>query len=156
MSNADLFTICNIDGMESFLIKSQLRWAGHVLRMHDDRIPKILMYSQLDSGQRNVGRPLLRFKDKLKSNLSAANIDHATFESTALDRKTWRTLCYNGIKNFAASEVTKLRQARERTRALASVPAIHSNNPHSCSICGLLCKSLAGLKCHLRLTHKVK
>lgn len=80
---------------------------------------------------------LLRYRDKLKSNLSAANINHATFENTA-------------------SNITKFRQTRERIKISAAVPAIHSNNPHSCTICGLLCKSLAGLKCHLRLTHVVK
>ena len=71
ISNVELFNKCQIGGIETFLIKSQLRWAGHVLRMDDERIPKVLMYSQLDQGHGNVGRPWLRYKDKLKSNLSA-------------------------------------------------------------------------------------
>ncbi len=84
VTNADLFALCQIDGIETFLMQSQLRCAGHVLRMHDDRIPKLLMYSQLESGQRNVGRPWLRFKDKLKSNLSSAQIDHRACRKTRL------------------------------------------------------------------------
>ena len=156
MANADLFTMCNTDSIESFLMKSQLRWVGHVIRMADDRIPKMLLYSQLDGGHRNVGRPLLRYKDKLKSNIAAANIDQASFELTATDRNAWRRECYNGVKNSAESNIAKLRETRERHKILAAIPAIYSNNPHSCTICGLLCKSLAGLKSHLRLTHKVQ
>ena len=60
ISNLYLFTKCGIGGIESFLMQSQLRWAGHVIRMSDDRIPKILTYSQLYHGKPNVGRPWLR------------------------------------------------------------------------------------------------
>ena len=63
ITNTDLFTKSGIGGIESFLIQSQLRWVGHVVRMEESRIPKILMYSQLQSGARNVGRPLLRYKE---------------------------------------------------------------------------------------------
>ena len=70
-------------------MQSQLRWAGHVIRMSDERIPKVLMYGQLDSGHRNVGRPWLGYKDKLKSNLAAVSIPYGTFEQVALERKDW-------------------------------------------------------------------
>ena len=147
--------MCNIDGIESFPMRSQLRWAGHVVRMQDDRIPKILMYSQLEGGQRNVGRPLLRFKDKLKSNLAAANIAHTDFENAALDRKAWRSATYTGIKSFSAANIIKLRKTREKNKASEGVRATHTLRSHSCPICGLLCNSLAGLKCHFRFKHKV-
>ena len=87
ISNVDLFTKCIIGSTETFLMQSQLRWAGHVIRMSDDRIPNVLMYSQLDSGKRDVGRPWLRYKDKLKSNLTAVNVPLSTFKQVALDRK---------------------------------------------------------------------
>ena len=156
MTNADLFTKCDINSIESFLMRSQLRWVGHVIRMKDYRIPKMLLYSQLDSGHRNVGRPLLRYKDRLKYNLKATNIDHVSFEETAIDRDDWRSACYDGIMDNAASNIAKLRETRERNKISAAIPAIYSSNPHSCTVCGLLCKSLAGLKSHLRHTHRVK
>ena len=36
ISNADLLEKCKIDGMETFLIQSQLRWVDHVIRMSDE------------------------------------------------------------------------------------------------------------------------
>lgn len=152
VSNADLFMRCGISGIESFLMQSQLRWAGHVVRMEDDRIPKQLLYSQLDSGHRNVGRPWLRYKDKLKSNLLAININLKAFEQCASDRRAWWSACHNGIKQFSASSIDKLRVDRARTKAAAQVPAVHVSNLHTCVHCGRLCKSLAGLKSHLRLS----
>ena len=113
-SNANLFEKCKIGGIKTFLIQSQLRWAGHVIWMSDERIPKVLMYSQLDSRRRNVGRPWLRYKDKLKSNFLVVNIPHNTFEQMALERKEWRYMCHNGIKNFETNRVNRLREARVR------------------------------------------
>ena len=119
--------------------------------MEDDRIPKQLMYSQLDSGHRNVGRPWLRYKDKLKSNLAAVRVDMKNFESLVNDRGAWRAMCKRGLKHFSRSCIDKLREDRIRTGASAKRPAAHSSKPHACDHCGLLCKSLAGLKCHIRL-----
>ena len=50
--NVDLFARCGIGGIETFLMQSQQRWAGHVVRMSDEQIPKILMYSELKDEKR--------------------------------------------------------------------------------------------------------
>ena len=73
--------------MESLIIKAQLRWAGHFVRMPDSHIPKMLLYGQLKEGQRGLGRPLLRFRDSLKANLRSFNIDADIWEDTAADRE---------------------------------------------------------------------
>ena len=33
--------------IESILKKRQLQWAGHIVRMDDERLPKILLYGQV-------------------------------------------------------------------------------------------------------------
>ena len=103
-------------------------------------------------GRRNVGRPWLRYLDKVKSNLTAVQIDRKNFELSVNDRKAWRGMCRNGIDNFSASYIEKLRQTRLKTKASAKRPGALSPDPKRCDHCGLLCKSLAGLKCHLRLS----
>ena len=44
------------------LSQRRLRWLGNVRR----RLPKDILYGQLTSGARPVGRPALRFKDSFK------------------------------------------------------------------------------------------
>ena len=153
MPNADLFARCRIGGIETFLMKSQLRWAGHVVRMSDERIPKILMYGELKDGKRNTGRPWLRYRDKLKYNLSATKIPVGSFEDLAQDRNKWRATIQNGISDFEVNRIEKLKVARSGTKVYTTQSSILSDTPHTCSTCGLVCKSLAGLKSHNRHKH---
>ena len=59
MSNNEVLSKCFSTGIECMLIKSQLRWVGHIVRMGDTRIPKHLLYGQCSFGSRKAGRPLL-------------------------------------------------------------------------------------------------
>ena len=45
--NTDVLEKCGLTSIEALLMNSQLRWAGHVVRMSDERIPKALLYGQL-------------------------------------------------------------------------------------------------------------
>ena len=152
--NADLFLKCQIGGIETFLLQSQLRWAGHVLRMSDDRIPKILMYSQLNDGKRNIGRPWLRYKDKLKYNLKALHIPLRTFEQNVSNRTEWRTTCHKAITSFKKDRILHLRDLREHSKSRALIPPAQTENSHNCLKCGLVCKSKAGLVSHTRYKHQ--
>ena len=60
--------------------------------MEASRIPKQLMYSQHNGGKQSVERPWLRYKDKLKANFAALQIDNKDFELNAHDRDTWKTI----------------------------------------------------------------
>lgn len=154
ITNSDIFKKCSIGGIESFLIQSQLRWVGHVVRMEDSRIPKVLLYSQLQSGARNVGRPLLRYKDKLKYNLEATNIPIASFEQSSLNRIEWRSACHEGITKFERDRLHHLEELRLGTKARSLVPISPSVTLFKCPICHLMCKSKAGLKSHTRHKHQ--
>ena len=55
----------------AILKRAQLRWAGHVFRMDDDRIPKKLLYGELTVGKRFHGGQKKRYKDLLKATMKA-------------------------------------------------------------------------------------
>lgn len=71
VSNEEVLRRADAEDIEIMLIKSRLRWLGHVSRMDDDRPVKALTYGELDKGTRPVGRPKLRYKDTCKSVLES-------------------------------------------------------------------------------------
>lgn len=59
MSPRDLFTVGfpvlifshnRIDGIDNFLMEPQIRWDCYFVSMNDNKILRVLMYSQLDNG----------------------------------------------------------------------------------------------------------
>ena len=68
----------------TILRKSQIRWAGHVVRMPEHRIPKQLLYGELQQGKRTQGGQRKRFKDTLKASLKAFSINPDTWEEAAI------------------------------------------------------------------------
>ena len=89
----------NIPSVYTLLQKSQARWAGHVHRMPDTRIPKQLLYGVLASGKRAAGGQKKRFKDNLKSALKSLNIDWGNWETIAQNRSLWRAKIQEGSKH---------------------------------------------------------
>jgi len=65
--------------------------------MEEDRIPKLILYSQLREGSRNVGRPKLHFRDVCKRDMKHLQMDWANWEKLAADRETWRTQLTRGL-----------------------------------------------------------
>ena len=62
-------------GMQSVhtLLKlAQLRLTGHVIRMPDDRLPKKILYGELQVGKRSYGGQRKRYKDTLKASLKTS------------------------------------------------------------------------------------
>ena len=84
--------------IHTLLQKAQVRWAGHVTRMPDDRLPKQLLYGELCYGKRSVGGQKKRFNDTLKKTLTSFNINVANWEVCAQDRPLWRSMIHTDIK----------------------------------------------------------
>ena len=63
VTNKEILERANLPSMEDLLIRKNLRWAGHVMRMPSERLTKQILFSQLPAGERAVGRPWLRYKD---------------------------------------------------------------------------------------------
>ena len=63
------------DAKRNNLLKlAQLRWTGHVTRMPDERLPKKVLYGELQEGKRSQGGQMKRYKDTLKASLKDFNI----------------------------------------------------------------------------------
>ena len=58
--------------------------------MGKGRIPKHLLYGELEKGTRKTGRPFLRFKDVCKRDMKSAVIDIERWEFMVKDHSTSR------------------------------------------------------------------
>ena len=131
--------------------KAQIRWAGHVSRMADSRIPKQLFYGQLKNGQRKIGAPRKRYKDYFKSKLKDFNIDITAWEKAASNKPAWRRLISNGA---LLSEENRLNAAKlKRIRRKAGEGAPERLPTHWCQTCGRGFLARIGLISHTR-THR--
>ena len=74
VTNKEILERTGLPSIEDLLIRKNLRWTGHLMRMSPDRLRKQVFYSQLSSGQIKRGRPRLRFKDTIKRNLELRDI----------------------------------------------------------------------------------
>ena len=92
ITNVEILKRAGLPSMADMLITKGLRWIGHVHRMGHERLPRQLLYSQLKMGQRNQGRPRLRFKDVTKRYMKRRDIKTHEWQSKALDRQSWRTV----------------------------------------------------------------
>ncbi|KAJ7404979.1 hypothetical protein WISP_142319 [Willisornis vidua] len=59
-----------VNSIKAMLMRTQLRWAGHVSRMGDHHLQKIVLYGELAAGCCKRGAPKRRYKDSLKLYLS--------------------------------------------------------------------------------------
>ena len=110
--DTEVLTKADLLSIHSLLIKSQLRWADHVVRMPDYRLPKQLLYGELQSGKRSQGGQKKRYKDSLKVSLKACDINCDSWEQKALDRPQWRSLIFNGSKQSESKRQSSAEQKR--------------------------------------------
>lgn len=90
VTNKEILERANLPSMEDLLIRKNLRWTGHIIRMSSERMPKQILFSQLPAGERKLGRPRLRYKDTIKRNLKRRQIDIKTWTAIAGQRAVWR------------------------------------------------------------------
>ena len=112
--NEEILRHANMPGIETIIMKAQLRWCGHVRRMHDSRLPKALLYGELATGARKIGRPRLRYKDTIKYKVNRCKLQD--WERTALNREQWRSTLRLGAERFEQARLEHQRATRERRR----------------------------------------
>ena len=105
-----------LPSIHTLLKKAQIRRAGHVARMPDSRLPKKLLYGELQQGKHSLGGPKKRFKDTLKRSLKSFSINPDTWEQAAQNHSEWRASLIKGEKpheNERTIAAEKKRQVRK-------------------------------------------
>ena len=149
ITNLEVLDRANSTSIESMLIKAQLRWVGHIIRMEEFRMPRRLMYGELQLSKRNQGRPKLRYKDTVKANLQWCYIKPKELEERAVDRAKWRALTHKAAANYEEARHQKFTAARDKRHRAAS--AVTTTTDIQCPHRSRLCASRLGLQSHLRV-----
>jgi hypothetical protein len=81
------------------VVKSrQMRWAGHVARMREDKgVHRVLVGRH--KGKRPLGRPRRRWEDNIKMDLQEIGGGRGDLIDLAQDRDRWRALV-GTVRNF--------------------------------------------------------
>lgn len=113
--------------------------------MSNARLPKPVLYSELETGKRKVGRLKLRYEDAAKRNLRDCQLP-TDFENHAANRDQWRRLVKGGCDRLSKERIEERLQARMRRKA----PELADNPGLRCHVCQQPCKGRAGLSAHMR------
>jgi len=116
-------------------MQHQLCWVGHIIRMSPNRLPRHLLYSELQEGRRSRGGQMKRFSDNVKLLLKKCQIPPGQLEALAADRLVWRDVCKDGLATFSINYDQE-----------AAGPC--------CLICDRICASDFRLCSHLRIHNR--
>ena len=94
------------------MLQVQLRWAGHVSRRDDLRMPKAVFFSELQEGKRDLGAPRKRYKDQLKRQHAQVEISHQSWQQEGLDRESWRSSVRKDSFEFEADSHKAAKEKR--------------------------------------------
>ena len=90
ISNSRLYEKCGSIPLSGAIMKERLRWLGHVLRVKDDRLPKIVLFGQPSGATRKAGRPCLGWEDVINKDLKEMGTSWEGVKREALNRLGWR------------------------------------------------------------------
>ena len=76
--DTEVLALAGLRSIHTLLKKLQLQWAGHVARMPDNRLPKKLLFCELQHGKHSLGGPKKRHKGTLKGSLKSFNLNPDT------------------------------------------------------------------------------
>ena len=120
-----------------------------LLLMANGRIPKCMLYGELITGTRTVGRKYLRYRDTCKRDMKVAGIDITTWEVAADDRGHWRAVVKTGMEraeeNRSVHEAVKREKSKQKSPHPAYPPTAHCRSSLHCdlSMCNMFQRPIA-------------
>ncbi|GFX72186.1 uncharacterized protein TNCV_1954621 [Trichonephila clavipes] len=84
-SNLELYRSYKESDIINFIKIQRIKWAGHVIRMKEDRATKKVFNAQPD-GTRRKGRPNLRWIDSLEKNLLVLRTRNTSKKKAGLEK----------------------------------------------------------------------
>ena len=124
VSNEEVLKRASLPSIDSILLRVQLRWAAHITRMKDVRMPKAVFFSELEEGKRDRGTPRKRYKDQLKRQLAQTGIQPSVMAAGGLRPRQLASSVRKASCEFEAErhEAAKEKHKREKEQA-ASLPS---------------------------------
>ena len=90
ISNSRLYEKCGSIPLSRAIMKERLRWLGNVLRMKDDRLPKIVLFGQPSGATRKAGRSRLGWEDVINKDLKEMGTSWEGVKREALNILGWK------------------------------------------------------------------
>jgi hypothetical protein len=88
MSNKEIYKITNTIPISEMIRERRMRWAGHIRRMDDARLPKKLMFGEVEGGRRTRGRPKLTWDKCFEKDCEARGV--VNWKATEKNRLEWK------------------------------------------------------------------
>ena len=92
ISNRELLKLANVKSIEQTIRERRHRLLGHVLRMENNRAPKVAMRWTPATGKRKRGRPRITWRRTIEKDLKEIGFSWGEAETAAHDRQIWRQL----------------------------------------------------------------
>ena len=86
------------EAMVNLLMTQRLRWLGHVACMEPTRMPKLLLFGELEKKRPGHGIKR-RWRDLVAADIKAVDVSDGWYD-LAQDRKAWRALCWDGVMSL--------------------------------------------------------
>ena len=124
--NTEVLKKAKMQSVHTLLKLAHLRWPRHVTRMPDGRLPKKVLYGELQEGNRSQGGQKKRYKDTLKASLKDFNIQTESWKQAAQDRTKWRCLINKGASQSETNRICEAERKRKERK-----PRDHHQTRHS-------------------------
>lgn len=142
-TNFDLRKLTGQRTIESMIMTNRLRWLGHVMRMPEERMPKKMIFGQLQTA-RPAGGTRQRWKDCVQHDLRAMGLEDG-WSILAQQRDKWHAATEKAISKWEAERNEKEKEAYEEKKSGAKI---------KCPYCPYMAKNEKGLKLHFGHKHK--